>query len=59
MVVEDNCCTFPCDILLGCDNLTKIPLISNYSEQSVFLKHKGKIIPVPLISFTNNVNQNS
>lgn len=33
MVVEENCCTFPGNFLIGCDNLSKIPLILDYSEK--------------------------
>ena len=57
MVVEDNCCTFPGNILLGCDNLSKIPLILDYSEKLSYLKHKGKLLPIPLIPITNKINQ--
>ncbi|RXG52505.1 hypothetical protein Avbf_13618 [Armadillidium vulgare] len=36
----DGCCTYPKDILIGCDILTKIPLLLDYSAQTAYLKDK-------------------
>src|ERR1700755_2817913 len=36
IVVEDSCCTYPKDILIGCDILIKIPLLLDYSAQIAY-----------------------
>ena len=54
IVVEDSCCTYPKDILIGCDILTKIPLLLDYSAQTAYLKDKGDLKPLPLLPMTNS-----
>ncbi|KAL7644270.1 UNVERIFIED_CONTAM: hypothetical protein RMT77_005097 [Armadillidium vulgare] len=53
IVVEDSCCTYPKDILIGCDILTKILLLLDYSAQIAYLKDKGELKPLPLLSMAN------